>query len=180
MRGPWIATRSGKKYEFESPSRDSICIEDIAHSLAHLCRYTGHTSEYYSVAEHSVLVSRLVSPENALAGLLHDAPEAYVGDMSFPLKKLCPEHRRIEAIAWRAIASKFSLALELPAEVHQADADIFKHEAAILMPALGGDWGRPEAKELLWGGNIKCWPPHVARAAFLREFGRLGGGYNRG
>lgn len=87
---PFILTYTGEIFKFKDVCPDTICIEDIAHSLSHLCRYTGHTNMFYSVAQHSLLVSEKmpneVGPEEKLGGLLHDAAEAYIGDMSTPLK----------------------------------------------------------------------------------------------
>ena len=174
MSDPYIITRSGQKYFFEFPSLEAITIGDIAHALSNICRYTGHCSEFYSVAEHSVLVSRMVPQEHALAGLMHDSPEAYVNDLSHPLKKLVPDHRGIEAIAWGVISRKFGLPLELHECVHQADADAYKMESRALMPPMGEGDGRPEAVDR--GGDPYCWPPVVARLEFLRRYHELTGG----
>lgn len=82
----WITTHSGRQVELCDPQPDQICIEDIAHALSLLCRFTGHVSTFYSVPQHSVLVSRACPPHLRLQGLLHDAQECYVGDWSTPLK----------------------------------------------------------------------------------------------
>jgi len=86
--GGYIKTYSGFDLFPEHPDPKSICIEDIANALSKICRWGGHISEFYSVAQHSILVSRLCEDENALVGLLHDASEAYYGDMVRPLKYL--------------------------------------------------------------------------------------------
>lgn len=104
-----ISTVSGRFYDLLAPEKYEYDIEEIAHSLSNLCRYTGHSNVFYSVAEHSVLVSRLVPERLALCGLLHDASEAFCGDVSSPLKKLLPEYQAIEDGVQKAIADYFGL-----------------------------------------------------------------------
>lgn len=82
----YIITYTGKRFPLFNPTADDICIEDIAHALSLLCRFTGHCKRFYSVGQHSWHASHLVSKEHALEALLHDAAEAYVNDLSRPLK----------------------------------------------------------------------------------------------
>jgi hypothetical protein len=86
---PFILTYTGKVFAFDSMTEEQIDIRDIAHSLSQLCRYTGHTNMFYSVAQHSLLVSEKMpgGPAAKLAGLLHDGSEAYTNDLASPLKK---------------------------------------------------------------------------------------------
>ena len=78
------------------PRIDKVAIEDIAHGLAFQCRFNGQTCDFYSVAQHSLIVADLVPESHRLAALLHDAAEAYLGDMVKPLKVLMPEFSGIE------------------------------------------------------------------------------------
>lgn len=86
---PFILTYTGKVFPYYDVSPDNIDIRDIAHALSHLCRFTGHTTMFYSVAQHSLLVAEKMpgGPEEKLVGLLHDAAEAYTNDLASPLKR---------------------------------------------------------------------------------------------
>ena len=96
--GDWIQTFSGGCFWPLDPRSSEVDIHDIAQSLAMTPRYRGHTVRFYSVAEHSVLVSRAVPPEYALWGLLHDAAEAYTADIPSPLKRSIAEWPTIERV----------------------------------------------------------------------------------
>jgi hypothetical protein len=96
---PWVHASNGDRIVLEDPSSITITIDEIAHVLSNLCRFGGRTRWFYSVAQHSILVSRLVPPELAAAGLLHEIDEAYLGlDVATPLKRLLPG---LEILAWR-------------------------------------------------------------------------------
>lgn len=111
----YIQTLSGKHINYLDIHHEDIVIEDIATALSHICRFTGHLPEFYSVAQHSVLVSHLVPAEFALEALLHDAAEAYVQDIPAPLKRILPDYRRVEAYVDGVIREKFGLpALQHP------------------------------------------------------------------
>lgn len=117
----WIKTFTRKHFNYAKPTPESICIEDIAQALSHECRFAGHLPQFYSVAQHSVLVSRIVSPEFALEALLHDAHEAYCKDIPSPLKRLIPDYRGIENSIDFVIRHKFGLPAELSPDVKHAD-----------------------------------------------------------
>ena len=121
---PWITTHSGRQFFPLSPREEDIEIEDIAHHLSLINRFSGATREPYSVAEHSVRVSYLLPPNLALWGLLHDAPEAYILDMATPIKmntNLGFVYRGVEKGIMRVICRKFGLSEEEPPEVKIAD-----------------------------------------------------------
>ena len=105
----WIQTFTGKKFDLLNPDPEMVCIRDIAHSLSHICRFGGHTDRFYSVAQHSLIVSQCCQPWDALWGLLHDASEAYVGDITRPLKYELPEYSQIERRIQATIATRFGL-----------------------------------------------------------------------
>jgi hypothetical protein len=132
-------TFSGRKFDLLRATPRDVCIEDIAHALAHQCRFAGHVSGHYSVAQHSVLVSRLCDPADALWGLLHDASEAYVSDLPQPVKSLSGiggPFRALEARVQRAVCERFGLGLREPPSVREADKQLALAEMADLMPSL--------------------------------------------
>lgn len=131
-RGDWMQTWLGHRFYPMAPSQSTIDHADIAHALSQLCRFAGHIDRFYSVAEHCVLMSQAVPPEHALAALLHDATEAYVVDVPRPLKRYLPDYQAIEQQTWYAIAYRFGLDFELPAEVKDADNRILRNERAAL------------------------------------------------
>jgi hypothetical protein len=113
-------------------------IEDIAWSLAHQCRYNGHTKMFYSVATHCILVAHFLPRRLKLEGLLHDASEAYLSDLPSPIKQVMPEYCRIESAVEDAIAAQYRLAMPNP-EVKRADDLVFQLECSLVM---GGEIAR--------------------------------------
>lgn len=172
---PEILTRTGHYFNFVAPSQSHIDIGTIAHALAHLCRFTGHTRHFYSVAQHSVLVSHLVPPEHALAGLLHDAAEAYLGDVASPLKQLLPDYQAIEARVEAAVLQRFGLGPMLPPEVRQADLCALMIEARDLMPdeARGWDFGPTVSAVARAAEEIDHMSINDARRLFLARYFEL-------
>ena len=118
-----IRTYTGKVFDLKILDPDSICIEDIAHGLANTARFAGQLPKFYSVAQHSFHVSLSASKENALAALLHDASEAYLGDMPSPFKKLLPDFKEYEDRLMNVIAQKFGFEYPLNSEIKKIDND---------------------------------------------------------
>lgn len=143
-RGDWMQTFTGVAFYPADPQPEEIFIEDIAHALSLQCRYGGHCDRHYSVAEHCVHVSYMVPPEDALAGLMHDATEAYLMDIPRPVKALLPQYRDLEDKLWAVIAKRFDISPVLPTSVHEADNRILNSERDANMKAPPQDWGVPD------------------------------------
>ena len=144
----WVQTFTGKQFFPMNPSLIDIEIEDIAHALAHQCRFSGHCSRHYSVAEHSLRVfwelRRAKLPASTcLKGLLHDASEAYLVDIPSPLKRL-PEfaaYRAAEDVLQGLCFRRFGLTEEMPAEVKHMDLVLLATEKKFLMGQEPASWG---------------------------------------
>lgn len=165
----WILTHSGRQFDLLHPTAAMISPNDIAHALANLCRFNGHTRNHYSVAQHSMLVSSLVPAQHQLVALLHDATEAYIGDMTRPLKALMPQYQAAEETIWQAICTRFNLDPILPDCVVRADMVALATERRDLMPQHPGEWeclkGIPAMPERI--------TPLPAQEASMQFFSRL-------
>lgn len=169
--GPSIMLHSGAWLDLSSPSTSNFTIEDIAHGLAHICRYSGQCRDFYSVAEHSLLVCDLV-PEQGLSALLHDAAEAFLGDVTRPLKQMLPDYRRIEHEVQSAIQHRFGLPAMLEPSIKRADLRVLAAEQAQIMPAGANDWAA-EAGIAPAPVVVRHLSPAAAKSAFLERFARL-------
>lgn len=147
MSGPVIRTVSGRDVPLMTFGPEHVALEDIAHALAHQCRWGGHTWRFYSIAEHSLLVAALVPPAHRAYALLHDASEAYLGDVVAPLKRssALAGYREIEARVQAAIYRAVGLdANAVPETVHAADLVALQIEGrALFDPAIDSAWLGP-------------------------------------
>lgn len=150
-----IYTFSGHQVDIENPTPEAVDMADVAHALAYTCRWGGHSKRFWSVAQHSVLVSAMVPSEHALAGLLHDAAEAYLGDVVAPLKRLLGEpFAKLERGWLRAIGEHCGVELDpLPEAVRAADARLMQIEQGLLLPLeLPGLHQEPDAWDAMLAG----------------------------
>jgi hypothetical protein len=170
-RGDWIQTATGRPFWPIDPRPADIDIEDIAHALSMLCRFGGHCLRFYSVAEHSVLLSRHVAPEHKLWALLHDASEAYLVDVPRPLKPFLRGYREAEDKIMRAVCERYRLPPEMPEAVKAADTSLLMDEAAQNMSRPHIEW---ELKASPLGVTLEYLEPSEAREAFLCAFEELG------
>ena len=173
-----IVTYTGRVIEPLNPDPARICIEDIAHALSNQCRFTGHTKEFYSVAQHSVHCADLVPEEDQLWALLHDASEAYLADIARPVKKFTEwgsGYLEAEDKLMYAVALAFDLdcvhlpgasKAAMPPSVKKADDLMLRTEMRDLMP-VGVDETMPGETVPF---QLECWSPKDAKLNFLERY----------
>ncbi|MCU0920190.1 MAG: HD family hydrolase [Burkholderiaceae bacterium] len=183
----WMLTTTGAVVDLRFVAGDQISALDIAAALSKINRFNGHTTRLYSVAEHSVHVVRVLEeelrvtdPAALFAALLHDAHEAYVGDLSTPLKQtLGPRWAEVEAQVEHAVHARFGA---WPARVRWADqikaADLLMLavERRDLLPAGGPPWPLIEGLHLPLGLHLADYDgltPDDWRDVWLDKFAEL-------
>lgn len=137
---PTIMLHGGTYFNFLNPEESPFTIQDIARALSRIPRFTGHTSKFLSVAQHSIHVATLVPGHLRMQGLLHDAHEAFVGDMPTPLKILCPDYKIVEMRCAHAVRQRFGVPLESAPEVKVADLIALATEKALWMHPNMDEW----------------------------------------
>ena len=173
--GSWIQTFTGEKAYVRNPWATRIVLADIAHALSNICRYNGHCEPFYSVAQHSVHVSYLVPPELAAAGLLHDAAEAYTGDIPKPWKQELPDFRALSAMWESAIMIRFRVNISTLAVKHADDTALATEKRDLMVhntPWVEWAHGAPEVDPDPFG--IIPLTPKEAEADFLGRARELG------
>jgi len=187
-RPGWILTSRGQRFWPLDPGVDDVAIEDIAHALSLTCRFTGHCREFYSVAEHSVHVSRLVQMWTARYGnnhyvrvatmqaLLHDGSEAFLADVARPVKPGLATYidieRRLQAVIEAKLLPKAPFGHHhdyVKAIVKYADDVMLATEAKAIMPYTGG-WEIDVDSLALPGYELALWPPKAAEFQFLQRY----------
>lgn len=168
-RPGWVFTFTGEPFWPLEPRKQDVRILDIAHHLSQLCRYGGATRRPYSVAQHSVIVSQACPQKFALHGLLHDGSEAYLVDITVPVKgdRALAGYRAIEERVQRVIYERFGLSPEEPEEVKRVDRVVALTEIRDLVNTPDGwhsDEVQPLKKRVLPLGADR------ARSLFLNRF----------
>lgn len=177
--GNYMHTYTGNKYWPFDPRPEEVNIEDIAHSLSMKCRYGGHCNNFYSVAEHSVYCSYIGEEDEALERLLHDASEAFNGDLIRPLKydkEFREPFKKVEELNERIIAQRFKLVFPFPASVKIADEAVTAAEVEqIINKSADEDWkvGMLHDDSVKANIKIKCLLPAEAKAMFLSRYAQL-------
>ncbi len=176
--GPFLQTVSGRRVNPFDPDPDQLDPADIARALGNLCRFGGHCRVFYSVAQHSVIVSELVEQrggdaEDVFAALMHDASEAYLGDMPHPLKHrsaLGAQFKAAEQDLERAIRDRFRIKAEVP-EVKRADRALLATERRAFS-AENWHWPELDGVEPL-DLELTAWSPEESVRAFERRYAEL-------
>jgi hypothetical protein len=176
--GPYLQTVSGRWVNPFDPDPEQLDAGDIARSLANQCRFGGHCRAFYSVAQHSVIVSELVESrggdaEDAFAALMHDATEAYLGDMPHPLKHrsaLGRAFREAEGHLEQAIRDRFRIRPDV-LEIKRVDRALLASERRAFS-AETWHWPELEGVDPL-DIELTAWSPDEAEAAFNRRYAEL-------
>lgn len=174
----WIETYTGEAFDVAKPNYTLVHPEDIAHSLSLQCRFNGHSSEFYSVAEHCVRVHDAMAYDNQLdkirmLGILHDASEAYLCDVPSPIKRMLPQYAKLEEEIQDVVWKRFDLNPSSKDKkiVKKYDRMLLLAEAKYLMSSGGKTWGYEiESKDIF----IVPMLPNVARREFLYRLSLYG------
>ncbi|MHB1302636.1 MAG: hypothetical protein ACYCZB_04055 [Acidiphilium sp.] len=167
-KGPTIRLGSGAEFDFLDPWNSEFTLDDVANALGKICRYSGQCSDFYSVAEHSLLVSQeAVGFE--LEALMHDAAEAFLGDVTRPLKQLLPQYKEIERNVESAIYSRFNIDRVGTAVIKAADLRVLAAEQRQVMPPGTDAWAGTAGVEPA-RVSVKFLSPDVATSAFLARY----------
>ena len=168
------STYTGVDFDFRNPTADQVDISDIGHSLSMQCRFNGHCSDFYSVAEHSCLVARILESMKqpkvvVFEGLLHDAAEAYLTDIPSPIKEVLINYPVYEREVDRTIRKKYGLPETMTPIVKTADCIALATEKRDIIPA-DHDWGLIQEPADF---SIDCLSPKEAKIIFLNMFDKL-------
>jgi 5'-deoxynucleotidase YfbR-like HD superfamily hydrolase len=169
--GPWIELITGGRFYFNKPMYD---VGAVAHSLSHICRFTGHCRKFYSVAEHSILVSRIMEDMglgDPMEGLLHDGVESVLADVARPVKVLLKDYKALEHALDSAMRKQFALPEATTDGCKKADSIALLIEARELMPNKGENFENMPDDVVLAARKatymIAAWSPENARERFM-------------
>lgn len=171
-----IRLYSGAMFDYNHPELCLVDIEDIAHALSNVCRFAGHVSHFYSVAQHAVNASRIVDDEFAFDALMHDTAEAFTNDIPTPLKVAVPMFKALEISIEAAMAERFGFRFPLPDAVKVADLQMLKLEKESMKGTDNSEWAildGVEADHLRPLVNLSMMSPTIAKQQFLARFEEL-------
>lgn len=174
-KGDWFLTFTGRQFWPLDARPEDIDVRDIAHHLSLTCRFSGACREFYSVAQHSFIVSCNLVPELAFRGLMHDATEAYLGDMIRPLKYSIPQYREAEDALWEVLCERFGMSLALPPEIKEMDNRVLMTERRDLLNPSLHRWSVSEAAFAPLLSKIIPWRPQTSEQIFLSKYSELTG-----
>jgi hypothetical protein len=138
--GDGIRLLSGAMFDYADPAACAVTIGDIAGALSKICRFAGHITQFYSVAQHAVNVSRIVPECHAFAALMHDTAEAFTNDLPTPLKHAFPAFKELEARIEGAMAQRFGFAWPMPEAVRHADLTMLAVEKIAFKRDDDSEW----------------------------------------
>lgn len=182
----WITTYTGRRINLAAPKPEHVSVVDIAAGLSKVCRFAAQAQDFYSVAQHSVMMSRVIASTWRMWALMHDAAEAYVGDIATPIRNLCPDISAFEKRLSGTITGMLGLTPEIPQEVKQADVrmaatearDFMFEDAALLDPLapkrilyLPKFWVPP------YRTRLEAWSHRRAMREFLQRWCDLAPGH---
>lgn len=165
-----ISLLSGGYFDFVEIEQSKFSIDDIANNLSKICRFTGSVDKFYSVGQHCVIVSHVVPPEHALAGLMHDASEAFMSDLNSPLKALMKTYKTLEKKVEKEIFTRQGLSFPMHPSIKLADMAVFLAENKQLRGIDSCGWYEditPYAKKIV------PWTPDRAKREFLKRYEEL-------
>lgn len=167
-----LITSQGEFFNFLDPMGENFSIVDIAHALSNLCRFGGHVKEFYSVAQHSVILSYNVDKKIQFEALMHDAAEAYIGDMVTPLKDIMEEYKNLEKKIEFILFSNFNINYPLPEEIKKSDKRMFATELRDLF-SFDVSYIKEHMGIEPYNEKIIPLPPEQAKKLFLKRFSEL-------
>lgn len=174
----WISLLSGGKFNYNRPEESDVTIEDIASALSNVCRFSGHLPRFYSVAQHLVNTSHIVSDENRFTALMHDTAEAFTNDLPTPLKWALPIFKELEGKIEGAMGDKFGFQFPYPPEVKEADTIMLMLEKYYVKEdnsvwPMYEQWTKKKLARYLSLVDLDSWQPRRAKREFLERYFEL-------